>query len=217
MMDLPQSTLFNRRIPKQKFYDKLSVTPQLKRIFIGQINTIYWRNKIAPYTVNIASGEYVTEIEVFEIRLNQRGLDKRLLQLIDKEIPYHILFLLTYENETQAWISYKEESRIKSGAFKPGAYYYTEWMLWDELSLDLSGLNMDAVYENFIRQVAGKRLESSANMDIKQDVANDERRQKLQKKIMALEKKVLREKQFNVHVALNADLRRLRKELEELE
>ena len=47
MRNLPESTQFNRRIPKQKFYDNLSVTPALKRAFVEQIKIIYWKNKIA--------------------------------------------------------------------------------------------------------------------------------------------------------------------------
>ena len=39
MIELPASTLFNRRIPKQKFYDNISVTPQLKRAFDEQIRS----------------------------------------------------------------------------------------------------------------------------------------------------------------------------------
>ncbi len=93
MFDLPLSTLFNKRIPKQKFYDNLNVTPELKRVFKDQISVIIWRNKLAESTLNIAKGEQVTELQVFEIRLNQRSLDKRVLELIDREIPYHILFL----------------------------------------------------------------------------------------------------------------------------
>ena len=41
MLGLPKSTEFNRRIPKQKFYENLSVTPVLKHIFIDQIKVIY--------------------------------------------------------------------------------------------------------------------------------------------------------------------------------
>ena len=73
MLGLPKSTEFNRRIPKQKFYENLSVTPALKRIFIDQIKVIYWRNKIAATTMNLAAGETVTEIEVFEVRLRFRS------------------------------------------------------------------------------------------------------------------------------------------------
>lgn len=57
MLDLPRGTVFNRRIPKQKFYENLSVTAEIKRIFVEQIKVIYWRNKIAPSTVNIAPGK----------------------------------------------------------------------------------------------------------------------------------------------------------------
>lgn len=158
MIEMPQGTAFNRRIPKQKFYENLSINAELKRIFIEQINVIYWRNKISPSTVNIAAGETVSEIEIIEIRLNQNSLDKRVLQLIDREIPYHILFLLMYENQMQAWVGYKEQSQGGTSAFKPGTYFNTAWMSANELSLRLDGLNMDAVYEGFIRQIAGERL-----------------------------------------------------------
>ena len=43
MIGLPKSTEFNRRIPKQKFYENISVSPTLKRVFIDQIKVIYWR------------------------------------------------------------------------------------------------------------------------------------------------------------------------------
>jgi len=216
MLDLPRRTVFNRRIPKQKFYENLSVTAELKRVFVEQINVIYWRNKIAPSTVNIAAGATVEEIEVIEIRLNQPSLDKRVLQLIDREIPYHILFLLVHEEKVQAWIGYKKQSQSKAGAFKPGAYYHTGWQQLDELSLRLDGLNMDSVYEGFIRQIARERLEDKSGGELKDAVARDERRQKLQKEIAALENKVRREKQFNIQVALNGELKRLKKELEGL-
>jgi hypothetical protein len=216
MIELPQGTAFNRRIPKQKFYENLSVNAELKRIFIEQINVIYWRNKISPNTVNIAAGEAVSEIEVIEIRLNQNSLDKRVLQLIDREVPYHILFLLMYEEQVQAWIGYKEQSQGGTTAFKAGTYYSTEWLSANELSLRLDGLNMDAVYEGFIRQIAKGRLDGTPGGDIKDAVARDERRQKLQKEITALENKVHREKQFNKQVELNSELKRLQKELEDL-
>ena len=89
MHDFPLSTEFNKRIPKQKFYKNLSVSPILKRIFVEQIRVIWWRNKIAPSTMNLAAGETVTEIEVFEVCLSTPQLDEAVLRQIDKEIPYH--------------------------------------------------------------------------------------------------------------------------------
>ena len=104
MLGLPERTEFNKRIPKQKFYEKMDVSPALKRVFVDQIRIIYWRNKLAATTMNITAGEEVTEIEVLEIRLQEQKLDEAVLRQIDKEIPYHILFLLTYEGKEQAWI-----------------------------------------------------------------------------------------------------------------
>lgn len=92
MLGLPKSTEFNRRIPKQKFYENLSVTPALKRVFVEQIKVIWWRNKIAATTMNLAVGENVAEIEVFEVCLSALLLDESVLRQIDKEISYHILF-----------------------------------------------------------------------------------------------------------------------------
>ena len=217
MIALPASTLFNRRIPKQKFYDNLSVTPQLKRAFTDQISLITWENKIAPTTMNIADGQTVKEIEVLSLKLNQQSLDAEVLPLIDKEIPYHILFLLEFKVMVQAWIGYKEESQTKAGIFKPGTYYHTEWLPQESLDLKLQGLNMDAVYENFIRQIGGEQLgASSSDTDIKEAVNRYEKRQKLQKEIDALERKIQNEKQFNRIFELNSNLKKLRVEMEGL-
>ena len=37
MLGLPKSTEFNKRIPKQKFYENLPVTPAIKTVFTEQI------------------------------------------------------------------------------------------------------------------------------------------------------------------------------------
>ena len=48
MLGLPKTTEFNKRIPKQKFYDNLTVNSALKKVFVDQIKTIYWRTKLQP-------------------------------------------------------------------------------------------------------------------------------------------------------------------------
>lgn len=216
MLGLPKSTEFNRRIPKQKFYENLTVSLSLKRIFVEQIRVIWWRNKIASATMNLATGEAVAEIEVFEICLSAPQLDEDVLRQIDKEIPYHILFLLEYEGKYQAWTAYKEAAGSGTNAFKVDSYYHTDWMEESALPLKLDGLNTDRVYENFVRQIAGETLTSGAGETLKESVARDKRRQELQKQITALQVKVRRERQLNKQVQLNTELKKLKKALEEL-
>ena len=216
MLGLPKSTEFNKRIPKQKFYENLSVTPALKRIFIDQIKVIYWRNKIAPTTMNLAAGETVTEIEVFEIRLATPQLDVSVLKQIDKEIPYHIVFLLEYEGKYQAWTAYKESAASGNNAFKVETYYHTDWLTEQDLPLKIDGLNIDAVYENFVRQIAGDSLRAKNEESLKESIERDARRQMLQKQIAVLQAKVRNEKQLNKQVQMNTELKKLKRELEEL-
>ena len=215
MLGLPQSTEFNKRIPKQKFYENITVTPALKRIFVEQIKTIYWRNKIAASTVNLAPGKIVTEVEIFDVKLASTPLDEAVLRQIDREIPYHIIFLLEYEGKYQAWTSYKEVSSGNT-AFKVGTYYHTDWLPEEELPIRIDGLDLDTVYENFVRQIAGDALQADSGEGLKESVEREEERRALQKQIVALEAKLRKEKQLNRQMEINAELRKLRKELDNI-
>ena len=216
MLGLPERTEFNKRIPKQKFYENMEVSPALKRVFVEQIRIIYWRNKLATTTMNIAAGETVTEIEVFEIRLQEGQLEESVLRQIDREIPYHILFLLTYEGKEQAWIGYKEAAASGSNSFKVSRYYHTEWMPENSLQLSIDGLNLDAVYAGLVRQIAGDSLSSTQGETLQESVARDEAKQELLKKIASLEMKIRKEKQLNRKMELNAELKKIRKKMESL-
>ena len=216
MFGFPGSTEFNKRIPKQKFYENIEVSSSLRRVFVEQIKIVYWRNKLAVSTLNIASGESVTEIEVFEVRLTEPILEETVLRQIDKEIPYHILFILTCGGKAQAWIGYKEAAVSGSNAFKVNRYYHTEWMPENELRFSIDGLNMDAVYENLVRQIAGEILQTNSNESLKDSVERDEERRRLEKQIAALENKIRKEKQLNRRMEMNTELKRLKEELEGL-
>lgn len=217
MIGLPKTTEFNKRIPKQKFYENINISPALKKIFVEQVKNIYWKNKIASSTTNLDVGTCVTELEVFEVQLNKPVLDDNLLRQIDNEIPYHILFLLEYQGKYQAWIGYKEAAAYGNNAFKVNGYYHTEWLLEDELPLRIEGLNVDAVYENFVRQIAGDKLKTeAAGESLKESVARDEQRQVLQKQIATLKAKIRKEKQLNKQMQINNELKKLKKELEDM-
>ena len=214
MIDLPGTTLFKRRIPKQKFYENLNVTTAIKQAFIEQIKVIFWNNKIAPATTNISAGKTVNEVELFEIKLNTQTLDEAVLKLIDREIPYHIVFLLSYEKKYQLWIGYKEENGGKS-AFQVSGYYHTEWQTEEEISLEIQGLDMDSVYENFVRQIAGDTLKAENGESLQESVEREQQRQALKKQIEKLTKAVCREKQFNKQMELNKELKKLKEQLAE--
>ncbi len=214
MLGFPQTTEFNKRIPKQKFYENMEVSPALKRVFVEQIKLIHWRNKLAVSTMNIAPGETVTEIEVIEIKLASPQLNEAVLRQIDKEIPYHILFILSFDGKVQAWTGYKEATEGGNKAFKVNKYYHTEWIPEYELNLKIEGLNMDAVWENLIIQVGGVEVGQGKSLD--EQIQIDDQKAKLQKEIEKLEKQARNEKQPNKKFQLAQQVKTLKKQLDEL-
>ncbi len=109
MLTFPKGTEFGRRLPKQKFYEHLDVSSEVKRLFVEQVRLITWANKLSPQTMNLAAGQQVTEIEVFRLALTGQELDPRVPELMDRQIPYHILFLLERpDGQMQLTIAFKE-------------------------------------------------------------------------------------------------------------
>ena len=202
MLGLPRTTQVNRRVAKEKLYQNAALAPQTREMIKDQIDSVFWRNKLADSTMAISAGETVAEIQIFEIQLRQRELDKRVLPAIAKAIPYKILFILVFGDEAQLWIE------------AAGMFYNTDWQPLGGFALEFEGLNLDAVYENLARQISGGRLGTEG--DIEEAVDRDKQRQRLEHDIAALEKKLLREKQFNKQVELNGELKRLRAELERM-
>ena len=217
MLGLPKTTEFNRRIPKAKFYENINITSSLKRLFVDQVKNVYWRNKIASTTTNVIEGKYVTEIEVFEINLNSLQVDIDLLKSIDNVIPYHILYILEYNGKYQAWIGYKESTNIEKKISKVDRYYHTNWLEETELIVKVEGLNLDDVYENLVRQIAGDKLQSdNSTKTLKQSVKRDKEIETLQKQIGILQNKIRKEKQLNKQIEMNTELKKLRSALEKI-
>ena len=192
-MLFPESTRFDKRIPKQKFYNNLDISPALKRAFVEQIQSVHWSYKLAPETISIGAGMDVAEIEVFEIRLTTQELDEAVLRQIDKQIPYHILFILVHGNQIRLAIAHKNASESGKNAFKVNKYFYTPWQSEADLSISIKGLTMDTVWEGFITQISGIAIQQGNTLD--QQIVADEKQAKLKKEIARLEKLARAEKQ----------------------
>lgn len=214
MFGLPESTYFGKLVPKNKFYDKLTIDKKLERSFIDQINLIRWAHKLSADTLNVEKGSIVEEVEVFLIKLKTSELDLNVLRQMDRQLHYHLIFILEFEEQYQIWTGYKEEST--NTAFKVGNYYHTNWVTEDTFTLKIDGLNMDTVYENLVRLIAGDTLTQENSESLKETVERQAAREKLTKEIEKLRAKIRKEKQFNRQVDLNKQLKALLKQLEEL-
>ena len=215
MFDLPESTLFNRKIPKSKFYERTKANTKLKELFTRQIDVIIWKHKLSKDTINLEPTDEIQEIQVFEVFLKERELSREVLRSIDKVIPFPVRHVLVYEDEAKLPIAYKERNQHDENVCVIHAYYESDWQPKSECSFPLvKGGNFQAVYEGIIKTLIPYDVPDDEDLQVTVErVATIE---KLQKECAALQSKIRREKQFNRKVELNIELQRKKKELGQL-
>ena len=214
MLNLPSTTAFGRRIPKQKFYDNIDVSPEVKRLFIDQIRLITWAHKLSAQTMNLADGQAVQEIEVFHIKLLGDTLDPRVTEQMDKQIPYHILFVLERpDGMVQLVIRYKEAAQAGENAFRLQKSYATDWQNINELSLPVNALDMDSLYESILRFVAGDALTAAPDENLKTAIEQTQAQENLRRQLEQLKSHMKKEKQLSRQMELRRQIKQLEKQL----
>ena len=212
---LPQRALYNRRIPKNKFYKHLAADTKLKNLFIEQVENIIWKYKLAKETINIDPTPEIQEIQIFEIHLKQKTLSLEILESIDRAIPYPILYVLLYQDEGKLIIAYKQRNKTNEDRCVVKSYYESSWQPVSEIVIDLpSGLNLNAVYEGYVRRLLPVQADKDETLEV--TVERHMEIERLKREISRLEKKIRSEKQFNRKVEYNLELQQKRRELSQL-
>lgn len=215
MFQLPSSTLVNRRIPKNKFYEKLQANQHLKELFTEQVESILWKHKLSKETIRLEPKEDVEEIQIFEVHLKEKSYSLELLRSIDKAIPYPILHVLMYDGQAKLAIAYKERNQTDDNRSVVRSYHETEWQPVESIELNiLQGLDLKAVYENIIRQLLPIR--AKPGMELTAVLERQARIGRLTQECERLKSKMRAERQFNKKVELNMELKRIQKELNQL-
>lgn len=214
MLNLPKETQVNKMVAKNKFYEKANISNTLKESFVNDIEKITWANKLAPSTMNISGSDNIKELEVFHIKLKTNKFNEKILEAIDKAIPYYILFVLEYSNKFQLWLGYKEKTTNSTNKANIIRYYHSGWE--KEPNITLQGNKLDSIYENFLSQLSDGLIDTSSEEDLKTKVNQTIEINKLEQQIAKLILKRNNEKQFNRQCELNKEIKLLQAKLKEL-
>lgn len=180
MLDLPKSTELNKQLPKKAIYAKFQMSPAAKAKFDADISRINIVGEISPNTTGIAQGETVNAIFVLQVILKQRNFQPTIIAQISKLIDQNMLLVLDYGNERKLAIYHSK-------------LIQTDWMPADVCTVELKGLDLDAIWENFITQVGGITIQQGKTLD--EQIVIDEKKAKIEKEIARLEKLARAEKQ----------------------
>lgn len=180
MLGLPKTTEMSKQLPKKAIYSKFQMNTAAKEKIDADISRITIVNEIAPDKVHIPAGEEVKNLFVLLVVLKKKDIDEKTIATLSKLIPQNILFVLEYGGESKLAVYY---TRVMQ----------TEWKPTKEHKIELQGLNLDRVWENIVVAVGTVNIEHGNSLD--EQIAVDEKRQKIEMEIVKLEKKARAEKQ----------------------
>lgn len=212
MIPFPTSTSIGKRIPKELFYQNLTLTPELKRAFVEDVESIVWLYMLSPATLNVTAGKSIQQIDVVQVNLKRLDYHAALLEIIEKTIPRPLVFILKHQYQYQLLIHYKECTTQNS--WKIIETYQTSWMSESDFSLEIKGISLDLVYEQFVLQIAGNTLFKKEGTSLKETVIKTQEAVRIQKKMAELEKKMRNEKQFNIQLKIASEIKSLKREQE---
>ena len=215
LYDFPQQAAYGKVLPKSKFYEQVRPSRSIRDGFTAQIEKVTWQYVLAPHTVNLPAARSVEEIAVFEISLKTGELDENILRTIDKAIRLPIFYMLTFAGKVKYIAAYKRPNEADASRWVVDAYFESAWLPSDvarsalPVALDLVGL-----YEQMLRRLM---LEPSRKGEtLKEQVERQVQIRSAQAECRKMEARLHKEKQFNRKVEINALLRQLRNEIEQL-
>ena len=208
--NLPSRTKVGRVVPKNAF-DEYTNTKQKKQ-FMNDIQRITWTHKLSAKTINLDAND-IKELQVFKVELKKQSDILKILDIINKSIPYHIIF----------WVEFNELAYISTAAKHPHPVnedisvidwtFTSDWFKTINVPFQFNLKNsLDSVFKDICVQLIGKPHLSKKSMDSilnhLQEITH------LEKEIARLESMISSSKQFNKKVELNLELKQKQKKLD---
>jgi hypothetical protein len=213
--DYPKSAAFGRVVPKNKIYEHAGANTALKDLFVREVDQIVWRFKLAPETTNLDATSAVSEVQVFGISLKTGTLDEAVLRAIDKAIPFPLIFELTWRGKRKVSAAFKRPSEADGSKWVISEYFSTDWAPEDAPREPLPvSLDLGALYDRLLTAMMPTAAQISE--DIRTRVDRMEAIRAKTREMERIKARLSREKQFNKRVAINAELREAKQELERL-
>lgn len=216
VLGLPQSTEVKRPLPKAQIYKRFDWKPSQRDSFDGEVSRLDFVNWISPRTLpSITEGTEVKEIFVIEVTLKNRDFDIKNIALLGKTIPQRIVYLLRYEDEARIAVYY---TRL----------FLSPWQHAESMSLQLKGLNLDAVWEAIVRDIAqlppvgtslcdvlngveGSQNQPTEGISLQEQIKANEQRAKIERQIASLERQMNATKQPRRKRELFEQLQKIKK------
>lgn len=216
-MNILKQTYIGKKIPKKRFYENIKLSNKLQKKFVNYIDSIILLNKFSKDNLNILKSKEVEEIFIFEIKLKSNEyLHKveELLEIIDRNIQYHILFKIILENKIVCKIGHKIRNQSDSSKYVVDTYFTKKFNSEKEFEKKIltvfNAINMKALYENILKlflDFKGRKIEEK----IKKQKNYEFLKQNIKELKIKLDKEKQADRQYEIHKELNIMKKELKK------
>ena len=200
MLGLPKSTEVSRQLPKKAVFEMFKPSPADRKLFDEQISRMAIVAEISPQTLAVTKSDEVAAVYVIHVLLKAAECDIKNIALLSKLIDQRMLFVLQYGDNARLAI------------YRAGKVLISDSKPLNDWTLPLTGLDLEGIWENVIVQIGCIDLGEGKNLD--DMIIEHDRCDKLAKKIEALEKKAMSEKQSRRKWELAEEVRKLKSEME---
>lgn len=177
----------------------------------GNVTRVTLSNVLSPDRTNMESSDNVKEIYVFDIELNSNKVPEKFIEALNKSINFQTLLTLRYNDKVKYIIAVKiiDDEKIK--------ILRTFESDWQEETLDdmPSSVKLENIYKQMIAKLTLYPFKTSE--DFKQYVDRMSAIKKQKSEIEKQTKIMNAEKQPNIKMKLNDEIKQMKKELQELE
>ena len=177
----------------------------------GNVTKVTLSNVLSPDRANMESSDNVKEIYVFDIELNSNKVPEKFIEALNKSINFQTLLTLKYNDKVKYIIAVKiiDDEKIK--------ILKTFESDWQEETLDdmPSSVKLENVYKQMIAKLTLYPFRTSE--DFKQYVDRMSEIKKQKNEIEKQTKIMNTEKQPNIKMKLNDEIKQMKKELQKLE
>lgn len=202
-MRFPEATRIHRRMPKEKFYQFMRFTKAMKTAFTADVDSIYAEYSLTRESLHFDKESAVKEIIVLLIHLRSETVNPHILELIARQNPHKLLFLLAYGEERKL-------------ALYRGKFYSLPWLTEKELPPVPSAFSMDELWDGLTEAIALAGDSGGAGFPIDERLRRKEAIETLHIKIKKWEMKIRKEIQPKKKFALYEEMKPWKEELARL-
>lgn len=229
-MDIPKTCEVDKIVPKDNFYETGNANDN--KIIKEYVKRVRWKYSLKESTININSykdeDRDYEEIAILEIELKNKEKYKKVVEVVQKAIPYALILLIKYEDEVLLNVAYKRTNQTDPSKNTIEEFIYTKWIDTQNLSekeiqflkeiniKNLSYRNFYKFYKDFVDKI--NIFNSSKFSEVITDYENiDAEKIKeiinqieiIEKQIIDIKSNIKKEKHFNQKMKMNIEIKKL--------